>query len=220
MSSVLFNSPLDPEPREWNWDSQLGFFPFLFWWAGMVGPEGTKWKEGLKGLVTQRELPNNNNKKGTSKDFPPYFQSGTILSMQSHMSRQSKIAVIEAELGFLDTYSFNILCIFSCVLRWLLKPLHRMQFKTPLSWVAWWCPLLSSAGCWGLASAAGSWGQKQGSYQLLLSFGGLINVPFSAPNICPEQPGRRDIGSGLGSRREEGHKGWARWGLWASRAYG
>ena len=37
--------------------------------------------------------------------------------MQSHMSRQSEIAVIEAELGVLDTYSFNILCIFSYVLR-------------------------------------------------------------------------------------------------------
>ena len=38
----------------------------------MVGPKRHKMKEGLKGLVTQRDFQkkkNNNNKKGTSKDF-------------------------------------------------------------------------------------------------------------------------------------------------------
>ena len=37
--------------------------------------------------------------------------------MQFHMSRQSEIPVIEAELGVLDLLSFNILLIFSHVLR-------------------------------------------------------------------------------------------------------
>ena len=74
----------------------------------MVGPERHKMKDGLKGLATQRNVQG---------FFSPCFQSGTILSMQSHMSRQSEIAVIEAELGVLDTHSFNILCIFSYVLR-------------------------------------------------------------------------------------------------------
>ena len=88
----------------------------------MVGPKRHKMKEGLKGLVTQRDFQKKKKATTTKKELPriffsPYFQSGTILSMQSHMSRQSEIAVIEAELGVLDTYSFNILCIFSYVLR-------------------------------------------------------------------------------------------------------
>lgn len=99
-------------------------FHFCSWWAGMVGPERHKMKEGLKGLATQRNF------QGFFFFF--YSQSGTILSMQFHMSRQSEIPVIEAELGVLDLLSFNILWIFSHVLRWLLKPLHRMQFKTPV----------------------------------------------------------------------------------------
>ena len=89
----------------------------------MVGPERHKMKEGLKGLVTQRDFQKKKKTTTTTKKelprifFSPYFQSGTILSMQSHTSRQSEIAVIEAELGVLDTYSFNSLCIFSYVLR-------------------------------------------------------------------------------------------------------
>ena len=67
----------------------------------MVGPERHKMKEGLKGLATQRNF------QGFFFFF--YSQSGTILSMQFHMSRQSEIPVIEAELGVLDLLSFNIL---------------------------------------------------------------------------------------------------------------
>lgn len=66
----------------------------------MVGPERHKMKEGLKGLATQRNFQG---------FFFFYSQSGTILSMQFHMSRQSEIPVIEAELGVLDLLSFNIL---------------------------------------------------------------------------------------------------------------
>ena len=76
----------------------------------MVGSERHKMKEGLKGLATQRNF------QGFFFFFF-YSQSGTILSMQFHMSRQSEIPVIEAELGVLDLLSFNILLIFSHVLR-------------------------------------------------------------------------------------------------------
>ena len=145
--------------------------------------------------------------------------------MQSYMKQIKWNCCDRSELGVLETRSFNILYIFSHLLRWLLKPLHGMQFETPVLGralaKAWWCPLLSSAGCWRLAaSAASKWGQEARELSIttvIWRFNDYLHdsLPYHVLWIAYN----RDVGSGLGSRREGVTKGGpggavGKWDLW------
>lgn len=144
--------------------------------------------------------------------------------MQSYMKQIKWNCCDRSELGVLETRSFNILYIFSHLLRWLLKPLRGMQFETPVLGralaKAWWCPssALLAVEHWQHLSKQMSSGSKGViNYYCHLEVNDCLHdsLPYRVLWIAYH----RDIGSGVGSRRERVTKGGpggavGKWDLW------